>query len=165
MVVLAPAIEGGKDAADLSEILEISRDESGFFVEEDPNLAPVASVRKGIFVAGCAQGPKDIQASVADGQAAAGRILSGLIPGEKLMLGAMTAEVDSRLCSGCKICISLCPYTAVTQDATEKHATVNRILCRGCGICAAACPSGAMKAHHYTDSEISAEIKELVGAP
>jgi heterodisulfide reductase subunit A len=165
MVVLAPAIEGTRDASDLAEVLDIPRDESGFFAEENPNLAPVSSARDGIFLAGCAQGPKDIQASVADGQAAAGKILSSLIPGEKLVLGAITAETDSELCSGCKICISLCPYKAITQDDTEKHATVNRMLCRGCGICAAACPSGAIKAYHYTDSEIFAEIKGLVGSP
>jgi heterodisulfide reductase subunit A len=165
MVVLAPAIEGTRDAPDLAEVLDVSRDETGFFVEENPNLASVSSVRKGVFVAGCAQGPKDIQASVADGQAAAGKILSSLIPGEKLVLGAITAEADSDLCSGCKICISLCPYKAISHDETEKHATINRILCQGCGICAAACPSGAIKAHHYTDSEISAEIRGLVGTP
>jgi heterodisulfide reductase subunit A len=165
MVVLAPAIEGTKDASDLAEIFDMSWDGSGFFVEENPNLAPVSSVRKGIFVAGCARGPKDIQASVADGQAAAGKILSSLIPGEKLVIGAITAELDSDLCSGCKICISLCPYKAITSDDLEKHATVNRILCQGCGICAAACPSGAIKAGHYTDSEIFAEIKGLLGAP
>jgi heterodisulfide reductase subunit A len=164
MVVLAPAIEGAKDAADLAEILDISRDGSGFFAEENPNLAPVSSGRDGIFVVGCARGPKDIQASVADGQAAAGKILSSLIPGEKLVIGAITAEADSDLCSGCKICISVCPYRAIAYDDIEKHAAVNQILCKGCGICAAACPSGAITAHYYTDSEISAEIKGLLGA-
>jgi heterodisulfide reductase subunit A len=165
MVVLAPAIEGTRDASDLAEVFDISRDESGFFAEENPNLAPVSSVRDGVFVAGCAQGPKGIQASVADGQAAAGKILSSLIPGEKLVLGAIAAEADSNLCSGCKICISLCPYKAITHDDTEKHAIINRVLCKGCGVCAAACPSGAIKAYHYTDSEISAEIRGLVGSP
>lgn len=165
MVVLAPAIEGTRDASNLAEIFDISRNENGFFVEENPNWAPVSSVREGVFVAGCAQGPKDIQASVADGLAAAGNILSSLIPGEKLMLGAITAEAHRDLCSGCKICIGLCPYKAITLDDTEKWATVNRVLCRGCGICAAACPSGAIKAYHYTDAEIFAEIRGLAGTP
>jgi heterodisulfide reductase subunit A len=163
MVVLAPAIVGASDASVLAEIFDISRDESGFFVEENTSLAPVSSVRDGIFLAGCAQGPKDIQASVADGQAAAGKILSGLIPGEKLMLEPITAEANGDLCSGCKICVSLCPYKAIDYDDAEKYATINRILCRGCGICPAACPSGAIKANHFTDTEISAEIKGLVG--
>jgi heterodisulfide reductase subunit A len=162
MVVLAPAVEGAQDAEDLAEIFEISQGEGGFFVEESASIAPVSTVRNGVFIAGCARGPKDIQASVADGQAAAGRILSCLIPGEKLVLDAITAEADQDLCSGCKICIGLCPYKAITHNDTGKHVTIHGILCRGCGICAAACPSGAIKANHFTDVEISAEIKGLV---
>ncbi len=163
MVVLGPAVEGTREAPALAEIFGISLDESGFFVEENPSLEPVSSVRAGVFLAGCAQGPKDIHTSVADGQAAAGKILSSLVPGEKLVLEAITAEADSDGCSGCKICISLCPYKAITYDDVGKHATINGILCRGCGICPAACPSGAIKANHYTDMEIFAEIKGLVG--
>lgn len=161
MVVLAPAIEGARDARDLAEVFDISQGKSGFFVEENPSIAPVLTVRDGVFIAGCAQGPKDIQASVTDGQAAAGRILSRLVPGEKLALEAITAEADESLCSGCKICIGLCPYKAITYNDMEKHVTINEILCRGCGICPSACPSGAIKANHFTDVEISAEIKGL----
>jgi heterodisulfide reductase subunit A len=163
MVILAPAIEGAKDASEMAEIFDISQGEGGFFVEENASIAPVSTLRDGVFIAGCAQGPKDIQASVADGQAAAGKILSRLLPGERLVLEPVVAEADSNLCSGCKICIGLCPYKAITHDDTGKHVTINGILCRGCGICAAACPSGAIKANHYTDIEISAEIKGLVG--
>ncbi|MGB9497765.1 MAG: 4Fe-4S binding protein [Dissulfuribacterales bacterium] len=162
MVVLAPAIEGARDAQVLSEVLDISRDRAGFFIEKHTNIAPVSTLREGVFVAGCAQGPKDIQGSFAQGQAAAGRILSHLIPGEKLALEAMTAEVDESLCSGCKICISLCPYKAITYDDVERHVTINEILCKACGVCSAACPSGAVKAKHFTDTAISAEIKGLV---
>ena len=161
MVVLAPAIEGARDARGLAHVFDISQGEGGFFVEENPSIAPVSTVRDGVFIAGCAQGPKDIQSSVADGQAAAGRILSRLIPGEKLVLEAITAEVDTSLCSGCKICIALCPYKAITYDEIGKHVTINEIICRGCGVCPAGCPSGAIKANHFTDAQISAEIQAL----
>ncbi len=161
MVVLAPAIEGARDARGLAHVFDISQGEGGFFVEENPSIAPVSTVRDGVFIAGCAQGPKDIQSSVADGQAAAGRILSRLIPGEKLVLEAITAEVDTSLCSGCKICIALCPYKAITYDEIGKHVTINEIICRGCGVCPAGCPSGAIKANHFTDAQISAEIRAL----
>jgi heterodisulfide reductase subunit A len=162
MVVLAPAIEGARDARDVAEVFDISQSEGGFFVEDHPTVAPISTAREGVFVAGCAQGPKDIQGSVAQGQAAAGKILSRLIPGEKLTLEAITAEVDESLCSGCRICISLCPYKAITYDDVEKHVAINEILCRGCGVCPAACPSGAIKANHFTDMEIFAEIKGLL---
>jgi heterodisulfide reductase subunit A len=162
MVVLAPAIEGARDARLVAKVFDISQDEGGFFVEEHTNVAPVSTARDGIFIAGCAQGPKDIQGSVAQGQAAAGMILSRLVPGEKLALEAVSAEVDEDLCSGCKICIGLCPYKAITCDDPEKHVAVNKLLCRGCAVCAAACPSGAITANYFTDMEISAEIKGLV---
>lgn len=162
MVILASAIEGARDAPDLAKVFDISQGEDGFFIEAHTNIAPVSTDREGIFIAGCAQGPKDIQSSVAQAQAAAGSILSRLVPGEKLTLEAVTAEVDEDLCSGCKICIGLCYYKAITYDDMEKYVTVNQVLCRGCGVCAAACPSGAIKANYFTDMEISEEIKGLV---
>jgi heterodisulfide reductase subunit A len=163
MVVLAPAIEGARDSRDLAQIFDISQGEGGFFVEDNPSIAPVSTARDGVFVAGCAQGPKDIQASVADGQAAAGRILSRLVPGEKLVLEAVTAEADADLCCGCKLCIAVCPYKAITFDETGKHVVINEILCRGCGVCPAVCPSGSIRAKHFADAQISAEIKALAG--
>jgi len=161
MVVLAPAIEGARDARDVAKVFDISQGDGGFFVEENAQVAPVSTASEGIFIAGCAQGPKDIQGSVAQGQAAAGTILSRLIPGEKLALEAMAAEVDQDLCSGCKICISLCPYKAINRQDMQTHVAVNKLLCRGCGVCAAACPSNAIKANYFTDMQLSAEIKVL----
>jgi heterodisulfide reductase subunit A len=162
MVILAPAMEGAHDAQSVAEIFDISQGKGGFFVEEHTKVAPISTAREGIFVAGCAQGPKDIPSSVAQGQAAAGRILSRLVPGERLRLEGAVAEVDAYLCSGCKICAGLCPYKAIVYDDTEKQIAVNEVLCRGCGICVAACPSGVIKANHFTDTEISAEIKGLL---
>ena len=162
MVVLAPAIEGVKDAQDIAGIFDISTGEGKFFVEEHSKLSPASTTTEGIFIAGCAQSPKDVQDSVATGQAAAGLILSRLVPGEKLTLEAMVAEIDKDLCSGCKTCIVLCPYKAITYDDKEKHSTVNDALCRGCGTCVASCPSGAIKAKHFTDKQIFAEIAGLL---
>jgi heterodisulfide reductase subunit A len=162
MVVLAPAIEGARDARNVAKVFDVSQGKGGFFVEEHSSLDPVSTSTAGIFIVGCAQGPKDIQSSVAQGQAAAGRILSQLIPGEKLRLEAMTAIVDEDLCSGCKICIGVCPYKATTYEEHGKHITVNELLCRGCGSCTTACPSGAIKAKHFTDIQISSEMKGLL---
>jgi heterodisulfide reductase subunit A len=162
MVVLAPAMEGSRDHAGLSAAADVSVDGDGFFTEEHTKLAPVSTTREGIFIAGCAQGPKDIQSSVAQGQAAAGVILSRLIPGEKLTLETMTSVVDEERCSGCKTCLNLCSYKAITYDEEERHVTVNEALCRGCGVCAAACPSGNITARHFTDEQIYMELAGLL---
>jgi heterodisulfide reductase subunit A len=162
MAVLATAMEGVKDAEELAGVFDISADENKFFAEEHCKLAPASTVIEGVFVAGCAQGPKDIPASVASGQAAAGLILSRLIPGEKLSLEPMIAVINQELCSGCKTCISLCPYKAISFDKEKKVSVVNEALCRGCGVCVAACPSGAIKGRGFTDKQIFAEIKGLL---
>jgi len=162
LVILSVALEAARDARELAEIFDISQDKDGFFLEEHTNVAPVSTSVGGIFIAGCAHGPKDIQGAVAEGQAAAGRILSKLIPGEKFLLEPIIAEVDEDLCSGCKTCISLCPYKALTYDQKKKVVSVHEVLCRGCGICVATCPSAAIKARHFTDRQIVAEIKGLL---
>jgi heterodisulfide reductase subunit A len=162
MVVLAPAMEGPEDAKELAKLFDIALGKGGFFVEENNQLAPVSTTTEGVFIAGCCAGPKDIPASVAQGQAAAGRILLRLVLGEKLTISPKVAVVESELCSGCKMCLNLCPYKAINYDEKEKQCIVNEVLCRGCGVCVAACPSSAIKARHFTDKQISSEIKGLL---
>ncbi len=162
MVILAPAIEGALDAAHLAELFDLSRGQGGFFAEEHDKLAPVSTTTEGVFIAGCAQSPMDIQGSVAQGQAAAGRILSRLVPGEKLTLEARVSVIDEDICSGCKTCIVLCPYKAISYDDKKKRSAINEALCRGCGVCVAACPSSAIKAKHFTDKQITEEVKGLL---
>jgi heterodisulfide reductase subunit A len=163
MVVLAPAMEGARDAGALAELFNLSQGKGGFFVEEATKLLPVATAIEGVFVAGCAQGPKDIQSSVVQGQAAAGTILSRLVPGEKLALEPVSAEVNRDYCCGCKLCLGVCSYKAISFDAVTNDVSINKVLCRGCGACAPACPSGAIKVSHFTDAEISEEIRALMG--
>jgi len=76
MVILNPALEPGADSSKLAEILNIPQGEDGFFSEKEPDLTSVATARDGIFIAGCAQSPKDIAETVAEAEATAGRILS-----------------------------------------------------------------------------------------
>ncbi|OQX56681.1 MAG: FAD-binding protein [Candidatus Cloacimonas sp. 4484_209] len=76
MVILAQGIEPNSNATKLAKILGIPQDEVGFFVEENSETDTVTSKKQGIFIAGCAQGPKDIQDSVAQAEAAVGKILS-----------------------------------------------------------------------------------------
>jgi len=76
MLILAPAIEPAVDSARLAEILSIPQDEHGFFTEKEPDLDSVDTSREGVFIAGCAQSPKDVADTVAEAEATVGRILS-----------------------------------------------------------------------------------------
>jgi heterodisulfide reductase subunit A2 len=162
MVVLCPAMIPATDSERLSEILSISQDKEGFFAEGHKTLEPVSTTFEGILIAGCAQGPKDIQGSIAQGAASAGTILSMLVPGKKLELNAITAEIKGDACAGCMICLGLCPYKAISFDREKGIAVVNTVLCKGCGTCVAACPSGSARSRHFTNEQVCAEIVEVL---
>jgi len=76
MLILAPAIEPAADSDRLADVLAIARDEHGFFSEGEPDVDSIDSSREGVFVAGCAQSPKDVPDTVAEAEATVGRILS-----------------------------------------------------------------------------------------
>lgn len=71
MVVLSTAVIPAPDNAKLAQVLGIQVDEYGFFQPKDALLEPMKSTREGIFLAGGAQGPKDIPDSVAQASGAA----------------------------------------------------------------------------------------------
>ena len=74
MVVLATAIVPQKDTKDLASKLGIKTDEYGFLTEAQRKLRPVETDIEGIYIAGCAQGPKDIADAVAHANAAASKV-------------------------------------------------------------------------------------------
>jgi heterodisulfide reductase subunit A len=161
MVILCPAMVPRADAGEVARRLLLSRSTDGFFLEKHPKLEPVGTVNDGVFVVGCAQGPKDVPDTVAQASAGAAEALS-LIDRGKVEIEAATAVVDDEHCSGCKICLALCPYNAITFDEEKTVAEISDILCKGCGVCVAACPSGAITGRHFTDQQIVAEIEGLL---
>ena len=162
MVILLPAMEPSGDARKFSEMFKLQQDEKSFYAEEHELLSPVASAVEGVFVVGCAQGPKSIAESMVQAEAAAGKILSTLVPGRKLELEVRVCEISETFCAGCKTCIDVCPFGAITFDEYRKISVANEVLCHGCGNCAAACPSGAAKLKHFTFTEIYQEVEALL---
>jgi heterodisulfide reductase subunit A len=161
MVVLSAALEPNSNVDDVARLFSLSRSADGFFLEKHPKLDPVATMSSGIFVVGCCQSPKDIPSTVAQASAAAARVLA-MISAGTIEVEAAIACVDEELCSGCRICENLCPYTAISFDAEKKVCRVNEALCKGCGVCVAACPSGAIAGKHFTTEQIMAEIEGVL---
>ncbi|RLF42121.1 MAG: disulfide reductase [Thermoplasmata archaeon] len=162
MVVLVPAVTAREDAVELARKLKISTSSDGFYLEGHPKLKPMDTATGGIFLAGFCQGAKDIQDTVAHASGAASRALT-ILSKKELEAETYIAVVDEELCSGCGICISVCPYQAIeliTED-DKKRAKVNEALCMGCGACTAACPSGAMQQRGFKDKEILSMIEVL----
>ena len=161
MVVLCTALEPQPDAEAVARVFSLSRSPDGFFLERHPKLDPVGTTTDGVYVAGCSQGPKDIPDSVAQGQAAAARILALIAKGE-VRIDPVRATVVEELCGGCKTCIPLCPYRAIRFDVEARVARVNEALCQGCGTCVAACPASAIVGAGFTDEQILAELAGLL---
>jgi heterodisulfide reductase subunit A len=161
MVVLCNALEPQADADEVGRVFSISRSPDGFFMERHPKLDPVGTTTDGVYIAGCSQGPKDIPDTVAQAQASAARILSLIGRGE-VVIDPVRATVNEKLCGGCKTCLSLCPYTAITYDDDGEVAIVNEALCKGCGTCVAACPASAITGSGFTDDQILAELAGLL---
>jgi heterodisulfide reductase subunit A len=162
LVVLATAIEPSEGTLELARKLGISLGAEGFFKERHTKLYPVDTMTEGIFICGCAQGPKDIPDSVAQAKGASSSAMSLLAPG-KMKVEPLISEVDKNKCSGCGICVPLCPYGAISLEEYEgnQRAEINPALCKGCGVCTAACPSKAITLHGFTYEQVLAQVKTL----
>jgi heterodisulfide reductase subunit A len=161
MVILSLGLRPSEDAEELSHKFSISRSKDGFFLEKHPKLAPVSTASDGIFIAGAAQGPKDIPDTVAQANAAASQVLANILKG-KVLLEPVTSFIDPEKCAGCKLCISVCPYQAIEFDEKEKVSRIVEAMCKGCGTCVAVCPSSAAQQKGYKDNQIFSEIEGIL---
>jgi heterodisulfide reductase subunit A len=161
MVVLSVGLEPAEDADALGKLLGLQRDKDGWFNELHVKLAPVKTATSGIFLAGCCQGPKDIPDTVAQASAAAGEAVALLAKGT-VRTRAEISVIDPDLCSGCRSCLNVCPYSAIRFDEGRAVAVVNEALCQGCGSCAAACPSSSAGVKHFTDRQVMEELEAIL---
>jgi heterodisulfide reductase subunit A2 len=161
MVILSTGLIPAEGSQELSRMAGVSTDKDGWFNELHAKLAPVSSASSGIYLAGCCQGPKDIPDTVAQASAAAGEALALLSKGWVSTL-AETSRVDPDLCAGCRLCVQVCPYSAIEFDHEKRVAKVNDALCQGCGSCSAACPSGAAGVEHFLGEQVFSEIRALL---
>ncbi|MCJ7623861.1 MAG: 4Fe-4S binding protein, partial [Anaerolineaceae bacterium] len=161
MVVLSAGIEPRHDAHEVGKMFGISCGGKGWMIERHPKLDPVATMTDGVYIAGCAQGPKDIPASVVQGAAAAARVM-GKIQQGTILLEPILASIDEDKCSGCRICNNLCPFSAISFDEEKEVSVINEALCQGCGTCVAACPAGAISGAHFSNEQIFAQIEGVL---
>ncbi|MEE8120172.1 MAG: hydrogenase iron-sulfur subunit, partial [Anaerolineales bacterium] len=157
LLVLVVGLRPQEDA--LSDQLKLSHSEDGFLMELHPKLGPAETANQGIYLAGAAQGAKDVRESVAQALAASGKagaLLSrGVIEKEPL-----TAVVNEELCIGCMRCVKVCPYNAIeaTGPVGEGKVIILEAACMGCGTCAAECNFDAIDMPYFTKSQIMAQV-------
>jgi len=73
----------------------------------------------------------------------------------------LIAVIDEDHCSGCGVCVSVCPYSALRRGPDGKAHCIEA-LCEGCGTCAAACPSSNITMRNYKDEQIERMIEVIV---
>jgi len=146
-VILSTGIEP-YDNQELAKIFGVELNQDGFFMEANPKSAPLDSVDRGKFFCGLCHSPNFIEDSISQGNAAAARaatILSKEATEEKANL----AYVIKRLCCGCGLCITVCPYQARVLNEEEVKAEVISELCQGCGNCVVACRNAASQQRNF----------------
>ncbi len=162
MVVLATGIKPSSATQKLQEMLGLQLTSDGFYLEAHPKLQPVDAATRGIFFAGCAEGPKDIKESVTQASAAAARAIRLMHKGE-ITTEPITSEINEEKCKSCGICADVCPYNAISVDRKAKTpAVVNTASCAGCGTCAAECPFDAIDMNHFTDGQIMHQVTSML---
>ena len=161
MIVLVPAMMPRKDATQFARLLHLTLSGDGFFLEAHPKLRPVDTFVNGIFIAGCCQAPKDIQDTVSQASAAASRAAT-ILSQDELEIDPLIAMVDEDICTGCGICVEVCPYEARTLNERKRIAEVNDALCAGCGGCIAACPSNASIHKNFTKKQLLNMVDDIM---
>jgi len=160
MVVLAQAMRPSQGAQDLAKKLKLGLDKDGFLAEAHPKLRPVESVTSGMFLAGAAQAPKDIPEAVAQASGAASKAI-GILSQERLYHSPTVAKVLKNLCTGCGMCVAVCPYDAIAFK--DGKVEVNEVLCEGCGTCSATCLRAAIQVKNLTQNQVQEMILACLG--
>jgi len=164
MLVLSVGLEPREDSKTVQQLLSLSRTNDGFFLESHPKLKPVDAPTRGVFLAGCAEGPKDIKESVTQASAAAARAQI-ILNQDKISIEAITPIIDRALCNFCGRCARVCPYGAIV-DVDPKEKIFPRVIeaaCAGCGTCSAECPVRAITQRHFGDEQIFAQLEAMLG--
>ncbi len=161
MAILSAGLEPRHDSKALAKLFGISCSADGWLIERHPKLDPIATMTDGIYIAGCVQGPKDIPASVAQGAAAAARVM-GKIQQKEIALEPVRATIHEEQCSGCRICNNMCPFNAILFHEDRMVSEVNPALCQGCGTCVAGCPAGAITGTGFSNEQILSQINGLL---
>ena len=162
MIILGTAMIPAKETKYLAEELKVELDEMGFYQEAHLKINPISTNTDGVFVVGGAHGPTGISESMLQAQAAAGKIFTQLIPGQKIIPEVKVSEILEAYCTGCKTCLDVCGFGAIYFDEDKGISVVNEAICRGCGNCVGSCPSGSIRTRHFTNPQLYQEVKEAL---
>ena len=157
LLVLSSGIIADKKNKSLSQMLKVPLNDDGFFLEAHVKLRPVDFATDGIFVCGLAHYPKDVSEAITQARAAAARATT-ILTKESFQTEGKVSEIRKERCSGCGLCVEICPYKAIELDDMEKVAVINEALCKGCGACVSSCRANAIDLKGFKDEQILAAL-------
>jgi heterodisulfide reductase subunit A len=146
-VILSTGIEPS-DHREIARVFDVELNPDGFLMEANPKSAPLDSVDRGKFFCGLCHSPNFIEDSISQGSAAAARA-AAILSKEAVEEKAYLAYVVKRLCCGCGLCVTVCPYGARFVNEEEGKAEVIGALCQGCGSCVIACRNAASQQRNF----------------
>jgi heterodisulfide reductase subunit A len=158
-IVLSTGIEPN-DHHEIARIFDVDLNPDGFFMEANPKSAPLDSVDRGKFFCGLCHSPNFIEDVISQGNAAAARA-GALLSKEVVEEKAYLAYVIKRLCCGCGLCVTVCPYDARVLNEEEGKAEVIGSLCQGCGSCVIACRNAASQQRNF-EKELNLAVLDAV---
>jgi len=162
--VLCPPIITSTETSKLADLIKTPLDEDGFILEKHPKLDPVATKRDGVFACGMVIGPKDIQSTVSESEAAALKAVNLLREGviniqpEKAFLTLDPNPTEG--CGNCQRCIQICPTEAIMFKKGKIF--FDEITCIGCGACVPVCPVNAIDLQSITNKQLQASIDGIL---
>ncbi len=153
LLVLSARIDANADNPELCKQYKVPLTADKYFLEAHVKLRPVDFATEGVFVCGFAHYPKDVDESISQAMAAAGRAIT-VLSKDSVEAGGKTAYINPVRCNACGACVTVCPYNAIEIDEEKEVAVVNEVLCKGCGGCVSTCKGSAPNLKGFKDEQI-----------
>ena len=155
-LVLSTGLRPHPTTDSVGAMYKVTRNPDGYYLEAHVKLRPVDFPSEGLFVAGLGHAPKNLDETITQALAAAGRA-GVVLSHEKLAVSGIIAKHKRELCMSCLSCLRVCPFGSpyIDKDGKISH---NEVKCMGCGICAGICPAKAFQVNNFRDDQVLAMI-------
>ena len=158
-VILSTGLRPQPDGDEFAKKFKLTCNIDGFLMEAHVKLRPVDFPSEGFFLAGLAHAPKNLEETVSQALAAAGRA-GALLSHDSLTVSGVISKHNRDICMSCLACVKKCPFGAPFID-TDGRVSHNEVKCTGCGICAGVCPAKAYQVNYFRDDQLLAMIDSV----